>query len=40
MKMRAIASKPSIASKQLALLCDLDLLVGLHAIILHLFELW
>jgi hypothetical protein len=37
-KMHAIATKSSIASKHLALLCELDLLLGLHAIILPLFE--
>jgi hypothetical protein len=38
-KMHAIATKSSIASKHLALICDLDLLLGVHAIILPLFEL-
>ncbi len=38
MKMHAIATKSSIASKHLALSCDLDLLLGLHVIILSLFE--
>jgi hypothetical protein len=38
-KMHAIATKSSIASKHLALLCDCDLPLGLHAIILPLMEI-